>query len=647
MQEFRRFVRGPVGKVLLAAIILPFVVSGFYGYFTSSSSGNVVAEVEGAKITRSYVNARVERVRNMLRQRSPNISPAMLDSFVRPEMVLEGIVNEQLIQAAANDAGMIYSDQQVSNGLYSSPMFQQDGKFSEQQFERVLRSNGMTPRSYVKGLKEEMIAQQYRTGFVLSDFALPSELDEQRRLGEQKRDIRFAKLDVNSLRDHFTISDDDVAAFFKANQSDFMKPEQFRLAYIELTADHYAKDISVSDAEVKKEYEARKRTMEQAGAGTEKRVAHILIAVGGDRDMDQAKARAQEVEKALAGGTSFAEAAKTYSDDLSTAKQGGDLGVLSKGALPESLEQAVASLKAGQVSQPVESEAGIHILKVESASNAKAVIPSFAEMSGQIRADLKKARIDARMNDDMTQLEDLLYEHSDLASPAENLGLKVKTTDWTDLANLPAPLDNDKIQEALNSDDVRQQGRNSDLLEIGPQHYVAVRVAKEKPAEPLPLATVADDIRQRLKGEKAQAKAAELAEQADKLVADGADLAKVAALFKAKVEEQDGLQRGGDEPDMKVVNDVFATPRPQQGDTSGISFTHLDDGSVVAFQLTSVTDGNVDGLTDEQRNAALSQLANVEGQRGFRQIVAMLRDEGDITLYPKRLSTTADEAGQQ
>ena len=92
MQEFRRFVRGPVGKVLLAAIILPFVISGFYGYFTGGGSDSTVAEVEGNKITRAYVNSRTQQLRQMLRQQSPNINESMLDSFIRPQMVLQGIV---------------------------------------------------------------------------------------------------------------------------------------------------------------------------------------------------------------------------------------------------------------------------------------------------------------------------------------------------------------------------------------------------------------------------------------------------------------------------------------------------------------------------------------------------------------------------
>ena len=142
MQEFRRFVRGPVGKVLLGLIILPFVISGFYGYFSGGGSQDTVAEVEGSKITRAYVNSRTERLRQMIRQQSPNVTESMLDSFIHPQMVLEGIIGEQLVNAAAENAGMEFSDAQAAKLIRANPAFVQDGRFSEQTFEQLVRAQG-------------------------------------------------------------------------------------------------------------------------------------------------------------------------------------------------------------------------------------------------------------------------------------------------------------------------------------------------------------------------------------------------------------------------------------------------------------------------------------------------------------------------
>ena len=353
MQEFRRFVRGPVGKVLLAAIILPFVISGFYGYFTGGGSGDVVAEVEGNKITRSMVNQRVERVRDMLRQQSPNIDPSMLDSFVRPEMVLEGLVNEQLILAAAQNANLAFSETQAARDIYQIPLFQENGKFSETRFERELRSRGMTPQSYIQGLRQDVIKEQYRSGFVATNFALPAELSEQRRLGEQVRDIRYVALDMNALRSEFTVTSEDVQAYYDENQAEFMRPEEFRISYVRLAVEDYADQVSVSDEDVAAEYQVRRSIMEESGAGAARKVAHILVEINGDRDLQQAQARASEAAQAIAAGASFADVAAEYSDDPGSANAGGDLGVVSKGALPEEMEVAIASLEPGMVSEPM------------------------------------------------------------------------------------------------------------------------------------------------------------------------------------------------------------------------------------------------------------------------------------------------------
>lgn len=642
MQEFRRFVRGPVGKVLLAAIILPFVISGFYGYFTGGGSGDVVAEVEGSKITRSVVNQRVERVRDMLRQQSPNMDPSLLDSFVRPEMVLEGLVNEQLILAAAQNANLAFSEKQAARDIYQVPLFQEDGKFSEIRFERELRSRGMTPQGYIRGLRQDMVKEQYRTGFMATDFALPVELNEQRRLGEQIRDIRFTRLDLNALRSGFSVSDEDIRAYYEENQAEFMRPEEFKVAYVELDVQDYADQVSVSDEDVAAEYAVRRSIMEESGAGTSRKVAHILIEINGDRDLEQAQARASEAAQAIAGGESFADVAARYSDDPGSANVGGDLGVVSKGALPEEMENAIASLEPGMVSEPVVTDAGVHLIQVSDVAREQD-LPTLEELADQIRADLKQGRAETLLNEDVARLEELLYEHSDMVAPAEQVGVEVQTTDWVSLSALPEPLSAPQVQQALNSDQVRKDRHNSDLIETGPGNYLAVRIMDDKPAEALPLEDVSFAIRERLKGERAADKVQELSAQAEEKLQQGVTLEDIAALFDAEIEEQEGLQRGGAEPSMEVVSAAFALPRPADGENSAIELTRTGDGSLVAYQVTDVEDGNAEPLSEAQQQAALLELGNIEGQRNFRQVVALLRDEGDVDLYPERLSRNSAE----
>lgn len=644
MQEFRRFVRGPVGKVLLAAIILPFIISGFYGYFTGGGSDSAVAEVEGNKISRAYVSSRTQQLRQRLRQQSPDINESMLDSFIRPEMVLQGIVNEQLMIAAARNADMAFSDAQAATLIRNNDMFYgQGGRFSETQFERMVRAQGMTPQGYLESLRQERISQQYRNAFAATDFALEGELAEQRRLGEQRRDIRYVRLSVDSLRGGTEVSDQDVSDFYDQNTSEFMRPEQLRVRYLELNPERYREQVDVSEEQIRAEYEARKQMRDSAA--TRREVAHVLISVNDERDENAAVERAREARQALEQGSSFAEVAREYSDDAATARSGGNLGRVGQGSLPDSLDQALADMDVGDVSEPVISDAGVHLLTV--IEEQRAETPPLEEMREQIVTDLQSAQSDSLLAEELVTLEELVYEHSDLQVPAEQLGQELKTTDWISMQNLPAALDNDQARTALNSESVREQGRNSDLLEVAPGRFLALRLEEVKDAEPLPLAEVSSDIRAQLRLRKARARAEALAEQAREAVEQGADLAAVAEQLDGEVQEETDLQRGASEPAMEVVDSVFATPRPAEGESSPIRFTSLRNGDLVAFQLIAVEDGSVDALEAEQQRQALQELARVEGERGFRQVMAFLRDSLDVELHPERLSQPREQQQPQ
>ncbi len=194
------------------------------------------------------------------------------------------------------------------------------------------------------------------------------------------------------------------------------------------------------------------------------------------------------------------------------------------------------------VSEPVITDAGVHLIKVSEAVREQD-LPTLEALSEQIRADLKQGRAETLLNEDVARLEELLYEHSDMAVPAEQVGAEVQTTEWVALSALPAPLSAPQVQQALNSDQVRKDRHNSDLIETAP-----------------------------------------------------------------------------------------------------IELTRVGDGSLVAYQVTRVEDGNAEPLSDAQQQAALLELGNIEGQRNFRQVVALLRDEGDVELNLGRLSSnTADQ----
>lgn len=645
MQEFRRLVKGPIGKILLGAIIIAFTASGFYGYFVGGGSENIVAEVDGNPIYRQQLSQQVQRYRARVRQQQPNLDPAMLETFITPSRVLQGLVNNELILAYARDADMTISERQALEIMRQFPEFQgEDGGFSRERFEQMMATSGVSAQQYLDGLRKDLLLNQVRTAYQVSDFGLPHELATQRRLGEQTRDFRYLQLPVGELAQTFEVTEEDVKAFYTSHRDDFMRPEQFKLAYIELNPANYRDRVEITDEEVRREYEARKQMMDAVAEQQRQRreAAHILLQTGDQRSEEDALARARALRQRIQQGASFAEVAREASEDAATSAQGGKLGVIEEGTLPGPMEDALFDLEPGEVSRPVVTEAGVHLVKLIGLEEKK--VPSLENLRDQIVADLRQARVQALMDEDVTALDSLAYEHSGLQTPAEKLGVEIQTTDWFTLQSASGIASLPPVRQALQSPQVKEDDRNSELLELGDGRYVVIHLADRAEPEPLALSEVENSIRTRIARNRARETLDQLAEQARKgLEAGSVTLTDLAGQWGVKVRQADDVQRGAGEPDARLVNEAFSMPRPGEG-TSGPRMLRLPDGGLAAVTLTNVTDGDPGGLTEEQRSVALTELGNREGERSFRQLMSHLRQALEVDINENVLGKLEGEA---
>jgi peptidyl-prolyl cis-trans isomerase D len=277
MQSFRKFIRGPVGMVLLVLFIVPFIITGFYGYFESSGSADVVAEVEGTPIYGNQLNQRVQQMRQQVRQQSPDVDPRLLESFINAEMVLEGLIANELVALEARRAGLAVSEDMAARLVYQVPQFRdENGQFSADVFERFVRSQGMTQRSFITNLRRELLLNQARSGIEDTDFALPGEVHEQRRLAEQRRDIRYLRKSVAEAGAAHSATEQEIGDWYQANQASFLRPEALRLQYLKWIRQRLMLRWSSLTQQIEAEYEVRRAAMEQVAARAERRrAAHL------------------------------------------------------------------------------------------------------------------------------------------------------------------------------------------------------------------------------------------------------------------------------------------------------------------------------------------------------------------------------------
>ena len=636
MQSFRKFIRGPVGMVLLVLFIVPFIITGFYGYFESSGSADVVAEVEGSSISSRQVNERVQQMRQQVRQQSPDVDPRLLDSFINPEMVLEGLIANELIALEARRADLAVSEEMAARMVYDVPQFRdENGQFSADMFERFVRSQGMTQRSFISNLRRELVLNQARSGIEDTDFALPAEVSEQRRLAEQRRDIRFLRKAVAEVAASHTVTEQEVSDWYAANQSSFMRPEALRLQYLVVDPAQPDDSIEVTDEQIDAEYEVRRAAMEQVAARAERRrAAHLQVSINDDRSEAQAQQRIASLQDRLNMGEDFAALAKEASDDISTAASGGDLGPVGRGDLPESMEQALFALAEGEVSQPVRTDSGYHLVKLLSVQTRE--LPAMEDSRDDIVRDLRRRAAELKTVETTDRLEELAFEHSDLQTPAAELGLTIQTSDWLTLAAPTGLLAEAAVREAVVSPALRDQGLNSDLIQLADGRSLVVRIDEIKAAEPMPIAEVSEQIRAAIQREKALADIDALAEAGRKAVSEGADLSVLADLLGAEVRDQQDLARTDASPSAEVVRAAFRAARPTQDDAS-VEVMRLANGDLVAMTVVAVRDGGVE-LDDTQQAMVLAELGAVEGSRSLRQALALLRETSSVEIFRNRLN---------
>jgi peptidyl-prolyl cis-trans isomerase D len=513
------------------------------------------------------------------------------------------------------------------------PAFQVDGKFSPDQYRMLLAAQRKSPEEFEQSVSQDIALRQLTGQVALSSLVTDSDVNAYLRLRDQTRDFWFVKLPKPDAGT--PIAEADIAAYYKAHGSDFMTPEEVSLDYVELDAAKMQGDVKPDDAALKQMYDTQKSKFVSA---EQREASHILIAVGKNADAAAQKAalaKAEAIEKELKAGKDFATLAKADSDDLGSKAQGGDLGWLEKGVTDPAFEAALFSMKKGDVSDPVKSEDGYHIIWLRDV-HAQAV-RSFDEVKAELAKKYVDEQREHQYSDISGKLTDAIYQDpTSLAPAAKALGLTVQKTALFSRTGGTGIAANPAVVKAAFSNNVLAEGNTSDPIELGTDHIVVVRVDQHVKPEPKPLDAVREQIRATLVQQQI-AKAAK--ERADTLLArlqKGEALDKVAAEIKLAPVEEKGIGRNAANLEKPLIDAVFALPLPAPG-KSEPGMVALHDDVYALFQLDAVKDGDPSKLDPRTREAALNQLRQGLGYEAVSGFIDSLRKAAKIEIAENRL----------
>ncbi len=505
MFEFFRNHGKPVYAILFSLIILAFAVSGMSGYESMFNAGEDVAKVDGKKIKQADLDAAYKNELERIRAANPSIDVKLLDTPEAKYATLERLVREQVIAAAARDAHFETSDQRLASELQADPTIaslrQPDGKIDKERYKLLVGSQGLTPEMFEARVRSQISARQVFKGIQGSGFTTNAVGDVALNAFLQKREIQVVAFDASAFSSKVTLTDADLEAYYKANQSQFQASEQASIEYVVLDLESIKKGITVTDEELKTYYEqnqARLATQE------ERRASHILITSpkgAPTADHDKAKAKAQALLDAVKKApATFAEVAKANSQDPGSAVKGGDLDFFARGAMVKPFEDAAYAMKKGDISALVESDFGFHIIQLTDIKSAKQ--RSFDETKPELVEEAKKQQAQKKFAEAAETFTNAVYEQSDSLKPiADKLKLEVKTA--VNVTRNPLPgavgaLANPKFLNAIFSTDAIEKKRNTEALELANKQLVSGRIAQYTAARTLPFADVKDRVRERL-----------------------------------------------------------------------------------------------------------------------------------------------------
>ncbi|MEX2470515.1 MAG: SurA N-terminal domain-containing protein [Pseudohongiellaceae bacterium] len=618
LQDIRDNSQGIIAKIIIGLIVAVFALFGVESIIGGLVTSPPVAEVNGEEITEVQLQNSTQNLMNQIGASGQGIDQALVE-----QLALNQLIEESILRQRAAEANMTVSSDRIDQAILENPQFQVSGRFDTDLAVRTMATQGFSVPMYRGELARGMLLGQLVNAFSSSNFVTDAELQRVAELTRETRDFRFVSIPMGTRTLDTQISDAEIQAYYDNNQEEFREPETVAVSYVTLDQDVIADEIEVPEAQISARYEQELDAFEGA---SERRAAHILIEVSGDVSEEDALAQAEAARQRLDAGEEFAELALEFSSDTVSAEQGGDIGYTDGSAFPQAIEEALDELALNEVSGPVVTEFGVHLVKLTEAADQQ--FATFEEARERIERELKSAEVDLLYGERLETLSNLAFESADLQPLSERLGLEIQTSEPTPRTGGSGLFANQQLVSAAWSDQVFLDGNNSDVLELSDTRAVVLRVAEYNEATVPPLAEVRPQIAVLLRAEMEREAVQELGNELLSRVQAGEDVDEFIVEHELEWISREDVSRNATVANREVINTAFSLPIPE-GEPERSTLT-LPNGTFVLVELTEVTPGSLLALSDEERLAIKNRMADDLGNSDFDAYLGTLRSRADI-----------------
>ncbi len=621
LQNIRDNSQGIVAKIIIGLIIGVFALFGAESIVGGFMNNATVAEVNGDEITEPQLAASIQ---NLINSVGGNLGD--LDEELVREIALGQLIEDLVLMQSANRAGMVISSDTIDRAIINTPQFQIGGVFDADLALRTMGAQSFTPQSYRATLADQMLIRQLSSAYSATTFVTQAELEQLAALTTQTRDLRYLSVTLGTRTLGEAIPADDIESYYMNNQSQFMQEEELAIDYVVLEKNVIFNEVELDAARIQAQYELER---DSTTSSAERRAAHILFETGGNLSEAEAITRAAEIKIRIDAGEDFAELALEFSNDIASARDGGDIGFTDGSAFPDSIEAALTALEVGQVSEPVVSEFGVHLVKLTEYDIAE--FPPFEEVAERIERDLKSTEVDALYFGRLETLANLAFETGDLQDISAELGLEIRQSDFfTRNGGNDRFTSDNRVVEAAFSADVLLDGNNSDIIEFGTTDAMVLRVRDHNDAVLIPLEEVRGEIAALLRGQLERDRARALGEEILAALQAGESIDELVAANELEWITAEVVTRNQPGVNAEVLQAAFNIA-PSEDGSNVYHGTVLNNGTFVVIELNAVNPGNLDNLNEEERNSLANAIVQRSGRGAFDSYLRNLRNSADIS----------------
>ena len=601
LQAIRDKVTGWILYAVILLISIPFALWGVNSYL-GGGEALPAATVNGVDITSRDLDTAYASYRQQLAEVFGGTIPAGLDDeSVLKEQVLTQLIEEYALRQYSDQKRYRIGDNELNQLIRSMDVFHTDGEFDTSIYQAQLGSQGYSPAGFEQEFRHSQSMDQLQAAINATAFTVPAQRKQFINLSNQTRKIRVLTRALDS--EAYVVNAQELEDYYQANASRFMTAEQIKINFLEVSLERVKSLVEVSEEQLLERYQ---QSLDSYTSAESRTASHILLTQEDGISEDESRQvldRLSEIRAQIVAGEDFATLAREYSQDPGSAADGGNLGELEKGMMVQPFETALFALQPGEVSEPIKTAFGWHLIKLDQVSGGGTI--SFdevrADVEDQIRSDLAENQIY-----DMTEnLANLAYEQTDSLLPAaEQLGLELQTSEWFDRRSGTGIALEPQVRNTAFSDDVLNKGINSEAIELSGNRIVFIRLYERKLAVQKTLDEVKDVIVKVLKQQKGREDNKLAGNQALDAVKAGKDLDDIATEWSVDIVDNGFVGRDNSEVNANLLKRVFRMKKPANGMVFDGLTRSNGDYSLIELSAVISNDSDIDSKRVEALNSA-------------------------------------------